>query len=202
MTRRELFRKTWRILSGDLVIWAMLEILFLGALLVVFVLTGSPIKVSAGGVCIMLLLPISFMLFEMLLYHRKLFLDLMFVSTQNFSGGVTRVSRTQNRRCDDYTFALYAEGQGGSQVFFLFGDLMKARYGELMQACSSRNSRFDPVSFCYLKRSKYIIELHEWPRQEEFDLQRKNHSKKWLKKQLRKQRWKDTGDQDIGSRTD
>lgn len=174
MTRREAFRKTWRLLAGDILIGAMLEMLILGALFVVLVLGGSVGKVSPGGMLLMLLLPVPILFLEMVLYHWRYLLDLLFISIPRFSGRVTRVNRMQKRRCDDYTFALCVEGPDGlSRTFFLFGDLMKEHYGELMQACSSKSFLPGPVSFRYLRRSKYMIELLEWPWQKEPPLKRK-----------------------------
>lgn len=175
MTRREVFRKTRRLLAGDILVGAMLEILLLGALFVVLVLGGPGRRVFPGGALLMLLLPVPFLLLEMLLYHWRYFLDLLFLSAPLFSGRVTKVSRMQKHRCDDYTFALYAgEPDGLPQTFFLFGELMKEHYGELTQACSSKGDpHFGPVSFRYLKRSKYVIELLQWPRPKELPPKRK-----------------------------
>lgn len=168
MTRGEVFRKTWRLLAGDILVGAMMEVLFFGALAVVLVMGGSSARVSPDGAALMLLLPVPILLLEIALYHWRYFLDLLFVSVPSFSGSVTKVSRVQKRRCDDYIFALYAQGpEGPSQTFFLFGGLMKEHYRELMQVCSSQSILPGPVCFRYLKRSGYVIELLEWPRQKE-----------------------------------
>lgn len=175
-----------------MLIGAMIEVLFLLALVVGLVMNSISSKVFPEGVLLMLLVPIPILILEMVLYHRRYFLDLLFVSIASFSGREIEVSRKQNRRCDDYIFVLSAEGSDGqSERFFLSGDLMKTHDRELMQVCSTRGTLAGPVSFRYLKRSKYVIELLQWPLPKETMVQTETHSKKWLKKQRRKQQCED-----------